>query len=172
MDGAYMIWDDLLLSISSTLQAFLPALITSLLHNLTIAIATDPVTDVDKEALAMWLLHVMVKGNFAVAAQCDQEVLLASIVKWCCLHPGHWTQYVGRELLEASDESVQEAWRDLFEASLIRPDTATTEDMPSHAPRLDADVLDRQATKEDAIEAAKSWSRAVIPGSLPIGVVQ
>ena len=172
MDGAYLIWDDLLVAFSSKVLRFLPALVTSLLQNLTSTIMRDPARDVDMEALAMWLLHVSDSNDFLLAGRTDQDALLAVVMKWCCLHPGNWTQYVGRELLEQRDENFSAEWADLFEASLIRTsEDIMEEDLPGAASDDTHDVA-RSAIMEGTMDTIGGWSKAVAPMSVPIGVVR
>lgn len=176
LDGAYLIWDDLLVTISAKLLRFLPALVTSLLQCLTSTTARDPARDVDKEARAMWLLHVIDSNAFLLAGRSDRNAMLAVVMKWCCLHPGHWTKYVGRELLEQCDENFKAEWEDLFEASLIRTgDSAAEEVLPGASSRECGNTHDAAASanvEEGQADITGGWLKAVVPASVPIGVVQ
>lgn len=173
LDGAYLIWDDLLITISSKLLRFLPALVETLLQSLTSKTAIDPTRDVDKEALAMWLLHVFDGNSLLLAGRTDRNAMLVVVLRWCCLHPGLWTQYVGRELLEQSDDDFKAEWEDLFEASLIRTgDNNMDEVVPGAASVNTHESAKSAKVEEGATDNAGGWSRAVAPMSVPIGVVQ
>jgi ribosomal biogenesis protein LAS1 len=173
LDGAYLIWDDLLVTISSQLLRFLPALVKSLLQSLTSRTAIDPTRDVDKEALAMWLLHIFDSNDFLLAWRTDRNATLAVVMKWCCLHPGKWTQYVGREVFEQCDENFQAEWENLFEASLIRTGEDTIEEvLPGAASDNTRDVAKSANVDEGTMGTDGGWSKAVAPMSVPIGVVQ
>jgi ribosomal biogenesis protein LAS1 len=171
MDGAYLIWDDVLLAISSRLHLFLPAFVRHLLQGLTTRTAIEPENDVDKEALSMWLLHVMNSGDFMFIK--DRDALVADVMKCCCLHPGYWTQGVGRKLLEISDKSVQDEWKDLLEASQITSEEEPMEEVvPGLIPAGLGNSEKDEVGGEDEIRAVGGWLRAIAPMSVPIGVVQ
>ena len=173
MDGAYLIWDDFLISVSSRLHGFFPAFVRSLLQGISGSTAVYPENDVDKEALTMWLLHVMSSDEYMSTNGTDREALAANAIRWCCLHPGHWTQHIGRKLLAVSDESVQDEWGDLFEASLITAEGEPMEEVVHDVDPSGPDDLkkgDFGGGEESC--AAGGWSRAIAPMSVPIGVVQ
>ncbi len=173
LNGAYLIWDDLLATIASQLQHFLPSLVAILLCSLTSSNTIDAARDVDKEAFAMWLLHVMDSDDFWVAGMTGRDDILADVIKWCCLYPGHWTQHVGHELLEEHGESVRAEWENLFEASLIRSgEDATAQVVPGAGPGDTPGVAESAEVKAETVETACGWSKAVASMSVPIGVVQ
>jgi ribosomal biogenesis protein LAS1 len=174
MDGAYLIWVDLLTTILYELPRFIPALVASLLQSLTAVTALDPAQDADKEALAMWILHVMKNDEFFSGGWNDRATVLAEVMKWCCLYPGCWTQYIGRELLKECGEFIKAEWEDLFEASLIRArDDSTEEVLPGAASGSTSHVVAEGADMQDGtMDNAGGWSRAIAPMSVPIGVVQ
>ena len=176
LDGAYLIWDDLLSNVSTALRGFLPAFREYLLEALTRPETTEPKGNVVKEALAMWVLHLLdiqpgARGAFS-----------ANIMKWCCLHPGYWTQRVGKEVLEDGDRSLLDDWQDLFEASSLetaadREESDTRNGDIRSSPR---DISERIApsgspkrTRDFEEEhQLDSWTRATVPVSAPIGVVR
>ena len=173
LDGAYLIWDELLIDISSRLHRYLPCIVRSLLRSLVARNSVDPASDVDKEALAAWLCHVMSTAKFMSIKAVDKDALVAEIMKCCCLHPGYWTQGVGRKLLEISDKSVQDEWEDLLEASAITSGGGPMEEAVPEVNRSGFGEPEKDALDgEDEIRAVGGWSRAIAPISVPIGVVQ
>ena len=169
MDGAYLIWDELLIDISSRLPRFLPSVLRSLVARNSV----DPASDVDKEALAMWLCHVMSTAKFMSIKAVDRDALVAEVMKCCCLHPGYWTQGVGRKLLEISDKSVQDEWKELLEASAIASGGEPMEEVVLKVNQSEFGEPEKDALGgEEEIRAVGGWSRATAPISVPIGVVQ
>ena len=173
MDGAYLIWDELLVALTCSIPAFLQALVDALFQRLIVPTATDAASDVDKEALAMWLVHVTSYERYLSTTGNQSDRVEAVAMKWCCLHAGHWSQHVGSHVLETCNESVRDAWQDLFEASLI-----STEARPKGLAGGDAQVagadaaVDIKIADEDSIEPVSGWLRAPASTSVPIGVVR
>ena len=178
LEGAYLIWDDLLQDISDRLSGFLAAFVRSLLLGLTSASTTDPQRDLDEEALAMWLLHILSGEEYFALGRGNKHSLYVEAMKWCCLHPGHWTERIARELLNRGDGAFQADWNDLFEASLVRAEPMTPEaGMPEKALEnrvgefMDTEQITGMESRE-VNRVAEGWRRAVAPISVPVGIVQ
>lgn len=89
-------------------------------------------------------------------------------MKQCCLHPGYWSYKTGQALLEEGDSEFVDAWADLLEASAVKSPEADDTGM-------DVDVAggDTPRSSNEGRPAAESqsWRIALMPASLPIGVV-
>lgn len=172
LQGAHLIWDDLLVSLCASVFAFRTALVTSLLRGVTAPTTTDPAKDVEEEAIAMWVWHIVNGGAYTLANMQDQDALLSTVMRWCCLHPGHWTEQIGRQVLETSEE-VRDEWTDLFEASLIRADIEASTGASQEPVMLDPGAdQERVVGVEADIHTTRGWSRAIAPAAVPIGVVK
>lgn len=176
IEGAYLIWDDLLQDISAHLHGFSSAFVRSLLQAMTTSASTDPQSDVNKEAFAMWVHHVLCSDKPFSHNHRDDHAAVVEAMRWCCLHPGHWTEHVGRELLETGDGSFQAEWKDLFEASLVsRGGEHVDVNVPGSDVEMQRGGIDdpaRTSQVELVVDGATgSWARAVAPVSVPIGVV-
>ena len=176
LEGAYLIWDELLHNLSAQLHKFLSALVRSLMQALTKETFLDPQTDADKEAYAMWLLHVLDSDSSKSSSNEEVHSLQVEVLRWCCLHPGLWAARIGRELLSRGDESMQRDWRDLFEASLSRggavPVEAGVLEKDFEAEGQGAGYLERdKVAVREADSRVEGWVRAVAPVLVPIGKV-
>lgn len=177
LEGAYLIWDAFLTNIAAQLNAFLPAFVRALLVSLTEYSANDPKGDVDKEALMMWLHHVLYSNEFYAQGPSFDHSLSVDAMRWCCLYPQYWTNRLGRELL-SSDDSLQVDWKDMFEASGLKH---TAESIGSsiqrseRSPQFDeigANVQKDLVASQAVNPEARGWIRAVTPVTAPIGVVR
>lgn len=170
LDGAYLIWDELLQCLSSHFIGFLPALMKIIQSKLSQSTNVDPESDPDKEALAMWLLHLT---TAFLSLRPDRDAILADIMKWCCLYPGYWTKNIGERLLKIFGESLEDDWEALFEASLIRIDGGS--DGTKLSKQDVDDFMDGEKAGVDQLrvkDPVVGWSRATIPLPAPIGLVR
>lgn len=166
MDGAFLIWDGLLQSISGHFLAFRLRLAQTMFEAITRPTESDPQADTDKDGLLAWLLHSMEgRGTNGHTTRARETM------KWCCLHPGYWTQMLGSRVLETADEEVRSEWQEIFEASLISDrNVASLLDAGVTQSEADANAMDVEIKLEGRI-ARGGWRKAALPSSLPIGVV-
>lgn len=124
----------------------------------------------------MWLLHVLDDPALSGSGGKRSTAVLIEVMQWCCLHPGHWTQRVGSELLQRESADFKVDWEDLFHASFIAESSSdigamdVDNDSGSAAFPLDDTV---PGTHEDQPEdgVARGWIKAIAPIARPIGVV-
>lgn len=154
MDGAYLIWDDILAMLHSRLPSFGGSLIETLLGTITALDDARPQGDAKKEANALWVLHI---------TQTVGQKQVDNAMQYCCLHPGHWTQLLGQWLLESGDEAFVETWRDILAAGRLGEPENHAEAEHVMSDQMEVDAADEMTAK---------WSRAVLPPSVPIGVVR
>ncbi|KAF2162149.1 hypothetical protein M409DRAFT_69359 [Zasmidium cellare ATCC 36951] len=146
LEGAFVIWDDLLKFINREHHRFAMALVKALLE----AISVRPGEDTEKEACCMWVTHILHSepwNHFVTAL--EKRLVRKDVVMWCCMHPGPWTQRLGRDVLKAEDEEFVCDWEDVFHAS----------------------QLSVAGQDEDDAELG-TWIRAATPFAAPIGVVR
>jgi len=163
-----MIWDALLLELSGRLPRFADRLITALLEAVSEISVVDPERDGDKEALSMWLMHVLKKRSGALYTRRRFEVVLEQ----CCLFPGYWSQRIGQEVLQIGDDDLRSDWEDLLNASTIvqtegQAEIAVTEASLSNLEHTFEGVGPMMAATEGI-----GWSRAVLSPTTPLGVVR
>lgn len=172
-----MIWDDLLQHLSTRLYGFKRNLATALLETIGKPTNTDPATDSEKEALSMWVLHIL-NGEYRHSGE-HHWTLAEEIMKLCCLYPGYWTRKLGLEALK-DNHDLQCDWQDLFDVtSTISPTDSSRAEAPKESWNGSSDQLeeDRMNVDEDSFERedtelGKGWRRAVVPSNTPLGVVR
>lgn len=170
MDGAYLLWDSLLLELSPQQSAFLPCFLEALLGAMS---QYSPSQQADKnagkEALHLWLLHIACSATWTQVRKETSLDVSAWLMKQCCLQPGYWSYKIGQALLEKGDSDFAEAWSDLLEASLVGGSDAEDMDVEHAGARARPSSDQDPATSEDV--DGQDWRIALMPPSLPIGVV-
>lgn len=178
LEGAFLIWDEILKGFSLRLSGFTRVLATSLLESITKRAASEPRTDVEKEAHTMWLLHILGSDHVSCEAR---EIIDVEIMKLCCLHPGYWTQRIGREVLQLGGSDLRADWQDLFNASSIgAADLDDSQVVEVNESALadwrgsEQQLMDQDLSRVEGLEdnGSRRWKRAVTSLPLPLGVVQ
>lgn len=158
LEGAFLIWDDFLDMCFAQMPSLQRRLLKAFMRNLEKPSQVNPAQDVEKEANAMWLLHILD----------ETHSMPSEVVKWCCLHPGYWSEDIGRKILR--DYASAAEWQELFEVSLLTAGDGTSGGQSRMA---DIEMTDETSAPADHAEGSSTqgWSRAVAPIALPIGVV-
>ncbi|KAF2213027.1 hypothetical protein CERZMDRAFT_83949 [Cercospora zeae-maydis SCOH1-5] len=172
LDGAYLMWDDLLRDVVASDYSFLPTLQQSMLEVLTEREAEGTEHDANREATCQWLLHM---ADYTASAS-QQTAYSRQIMTTCCMHHGYWMKWLGKHLLDASGPDLKEEYQDLFEASQgehdageCAEDDAVMQDTCSCAAGDAADALGGVSTNR--VAKSEGWKLAVIPTGLPIGAI-
>lgn len=183
MDGAFVMWDALLVNLTTLERTFLPTLVTRLLADLTIDVSVQQEKSTDSEAMCLWLVHLTTSEGFQETARAVNQDLQAAAMKACCLHPGYWTHQLGQRLVE-KDAKLRSDWQDLFEASMLRPageiDVYAGADEGSTASSRDRLAGDAKIAGTGPVSQEHGggigagfagWRRAPMSPQVPIGVV-
>ncbi|KAM0722736.1 hypothetical protein Q7P37_002177 [Cladosporium fusiforme] len=182
MNGAYLLWDGLLQSFSKRQSNFLPTLLKGI-HTAMIQPGTyhQVSHDPEKEALHHWLLHIATSDVWSKVRRETGNEVDAQLMTLCCLHPSHWSQSLGEELLQAGDEIFVESWSDLLMASAIAGSAMMAEtgndittqdvDMSNGAQDIDGSVVGTDF-RSDAGASLPAWREALMPPTVPIGLVR
>lgn len=169
MDGALLMWTELLQRLSLESSTFLSILVQKLFATLAIQLDRNVEQDADKEAYVWWLLELLREDNAFILRPEEQTRLRDHTLKLCCLHPGYWSLKLGRTLAD-SDEELADEWRDFLEASSLRDPAAEDSEAMQ-----EADVIEAHAASvlddEEAAQCKGGWSRAAIALGWPIGVI-
>jgi len=147
---------------------FADRLVTALFEAISEVSAVDPERDGDKEALSMWLVHILKKRSEVLGTGRQLEMVLER----CCLYPGYWSRRIGQEVLELGDASLRSDWEDLLDASTIGQSEESAE---SAATAGIVASLDHDLDSVDQMKAAndfRGWGRAVLSPTTPLGVVR
>lgn len=156
------------------------ALVKALLE----AISVRPGEDTEKEACCMWVTHILHSepwNHFVTAL--EKRLVRKDVMMWCCMHPGPWTQRLGRDVLKAEDEEFVCDWKDVFHASQLSVAGQGGVEVRAPSPGFLADVTMERFSREDfgkapALDADEddaelgTWIRAATPFAAPIGVVR
>ncbi|KAI6808350.1 hypothetical protein KC364_g12884 [Hortaea werneckii] len=172
MGPAITLWAGLLDLLATNIPGFRPTLIRhclSVLSSADAAAAANADQDADAEGLYLWTRHFL-------EAEGERGDVLA--LRWCCLYPGYWTRKLGEDILARSDEEFVHVWRGLFESSALRDaDLVASESVPAYSQQevelnasLDGVRGDSSVSNPNEL-AAGGWRRAIVPPSVPIGVV-
>jgi len=167
MDGAFALWDSLLSSLQLVSPSFSETLVTQFLQNLSPdSSATDRVDDAESESIYLWTLHIIA----SLQAHCVRR----NLMRWCCLHPGKWTESLGEHLLKEADKDDEFEWRDLFEASKLQA-VADTQEAVGDVAIQDVLGLDHgfsnQGLPDEALVVEGGWRKAPLSPKAAIGVV-
>jgi hypothetical protein len=110
----------------------------------------------------------------------SERHLQVKAMKWCCLHPGYWSEFVGRELLEHGDSDLCNDWAELFSASVLKTSGQVIEGVEQDNRQFKKAHSEERSRAIDILEGdigdpftapAGGWSRAIAPVSVPIGVL-
>ncbi len=129
--------------------------------------------DAVKEGIAMWLVHLVFDGSLRTGVAKLDRRLQAEVMKWTCLHPGHWGTHVGAEVLKRAASDVREDWEPLWQASRVNgsirsdPEGEETQALPTQNRSASGDPDDG----EQPSVSANSWTRAITPVEVPIGII-
>jgi hypothetical protein len=150
MTAAFLLWEGLLLKLSSQRAGFCVSFIKALLSALCAQSSIAASTDILKNAKYEWLVRVLTSKQWDgirsdIATLGD---LLDEIMETCLLNPSHWTQQLGRILLDRGSAAFQKSWMSLYQSSLPQKallENATSEDvedteMEDGAPEPDSEL--------------------------------
>ncbi|RMY13807.1 hypothetical protein D0866_14021, partial [Hortaea werneckii] len=171
MGPAITLWSGLLDLLATTIADFRLTLIR---HALSVLSSADAASanadqDADAEGLYLWTCHFL-------DSEGERGAVLA--LRWCCLYPGYWTGKLGHDILARSDEEFVHVWKGLFESSALRDaDPVASEAVPSECQQeiemngfQDGVRGDSRVLSSNELGSG-GWRRAVVPPSVPIGVV-
>lgn len=170
LDGAFLIWDDLLQEIQSANKKFLHSLVGGLLRSISSASSASPEKDAEKEAMCLWIAHMLADKAWASAVP-ERSQLQREALEWCCLHPARWAHFLGTKLLHGGGESLNADWEDLLAASQL----GDVDTIPHVSEGASSGAVVDSNEVESAMEVdleLGSWLRAAGPVRAPIGVVR
>lgn len=176
LQGAFLIWDQLLQAIVKERRAFVRALVRSLLASVARLSATQA-DDAEPEAMAMWVNHILSTREWArCTSEAERSILCKDVIKQCCVHPSRWANWLGKELLEREGGNLEEEWRDVFEASQLGDaETQILSEYSQLNPGRSQEPGDASevALPARTVDSSKlsGWTRLAVPPTTSIGVV-
>lgn len=181
MNGAFLMWDCLLSEFAKQQPFFLPLLVQSMLYPVNDSTGAH---DAVSEALCLWLNHLLVDQAYAKARLRTKKNLPEFALRWCCLHPGHWSETLGASLLRDGVPELRENWMEVFEASKLQSedeDVKMALDEGADVQKGDwndgANVMKLATEGQGFVSATvrdnglRGWQQSLILPSTPIGVL-
>lgn len=132
MEGAFLIWDDLLRRLSTHQRKFLHVFVERLASTITQRTRPSAQHDAFREACYLWLRHILLSDMWVQTTRYDIDVLRSETMTSCVLNPNRWTGLLGHELIEGGDELYRDQWIPYFNdcqadpARIVERDEAST----------------------------------------------
>ncbi|QIW94692.1 hypothetical protein AMS68_000210 [Peltaster fructicola] len=163
LDGAFLIWDDLLQAMCQQ-QRFISPLTAALLN--AIASEEDQYDDSQREAYALWLSHICCSAEWESALEHVEDTRRA-VMKSCITHPGVWTSVVAESLITAGDDAFVKAWKPFLDAARLMEDDEDAVDQNDQM----LDIKRDSVVVDPAEKLLGGWHRAVLAPTTPLGVI-
>ncbi|KAH0007746.1 Las1-domain-containing protein, partial [Aureobasidium melanogenum] len=172
LQGAYLIWDELLIMLASGSSLFVEAFFErAIAHN-----AKMKTTDEDRDradptkwAIYRWIMHLLDSDSWLEMRGESPELFEILALRECILHPNtQWSHELAEEILEDAEMDVQTTWKSLVEASaLVGDHDEDAEEGATKETRRTDDV-----EMEDVPSEQGGWRRETgVWESVPIGTV-
>ncbi|KAK5006546.1 rRNA-processing protein las1, partial [Cryomyces antarcticus] len=149
MNGAFMVWDDLLRKLVRHQRRFLRIFVTRMVHLMIQQSRMNVKQDPFREALCLWALHIFVDESWADARKRIEDSLRTKVVSICMMNPVYWGQRLARLLIEAADETFQYDWIPLYNECL--PQSASSSQQDSVAPVTRGSATQRGLKRLDEV---------------------
>lgn len=184
MNGAFILWDDLLLAITLNHHDLLSAIIERMVSSLSKPVSQEVAAqDPEQEAVYLWLVHITTSGPWSPVRKGNASSSAANVMSRCCLHPGYWPHKVGEALLAAGDDDFLETWSDTLKASAIAKDGDSSSSDDSDAEMEDVSTKTFKSNTQtakgalDLVDPMASlvpvgWQEMLVPPSAPIGMAR
>lgn len=151
MEGAFLLWDNLLSQLSYHQPGFIQAMIKHMQARLagpaSVALETDPT----REALCEWITHILTSDPWSVFAKNSLVKLQQDVMEECFVCPTRWSLVLARNILSCADNKFVEDWQPILEAA-----SATSDDDLSGTRDI--------KPKEEEDDRVKSVNRPLAPG--------
>jgi len=131
MDGAYLVWEGLLLALGGGSRIFLKMFIEHAVAHLSALDRQNSLAQTEKPGMYYWLERIVFSREWSIETGrwgWDKHASLPELImEQCCLYPCRWTAQLGRQILEEADvnDEVVQYFEPFFRASL------TSEDQPA-----------------------------------------
>lgn len=167
LEGAFIMWDDLLQAMSKRSNDLLSYLVNALLLGVTNHLSITQ--NHQSEAHCEWLVHLGCSASWSKARQSSKVDVRSAMIRACIGFPNAWTSELGHKLLANADDEFEEQWRSIFEASLSVGDAKPGEsEAPEVGPMRSTSFIELDAPRSEVL---MGWHKAILPPSTPIGVI-
>jgi ribosomal biogenesis protein LAS1 len=116
MAGAFLIWDPLLVQLSSSSSSFLPSFLDAALE----VVSPAPAHQTVKEAFVEWILHILTAPAFRDSESgAGQRKLIEYTLQSALSRAGTWDLRLAERVLgECGDDGVVDTWRAVLDAAV------------------------------------------------------
>ncbi|THW14121.1 Las1-domain-containing protein [Aureobasidium pullulans] len=171
LQGAYLIWDELLIMLASGSSQFTEAFFErAIAHNAKLTTTNEDRDRADptKWAMYRWIMHVL-DSDAWLEMRGESPILYETLaLRECVLHPNtQWSHELAEEILEDAEMDVQTTWKSLIKASAL-PDghSIDVEEEASKETKKTDDV------KMEDVPSEQGWRRETGAWEcVPIGTV-
>ncbi|OCK74221.1 Las1-domain-containing protein [Lepidopterella palustris CBS 459.81] len=117
MNGAFLLWDDLLRRLSSHQFAFLRILVRRMIDLMTkpnlLTVTAEPV----REAMFEWIVHILTAKEWALSRKGVEVMLLEEVMGQCFTSPTPWTSRLAETLIKDRDALFRDTWQPILHAA-------------------------------------------------------
>ena len=177
MQGAKLLWDQLLITLASESNIFLAIFLESIVVELA-NISSDALSERLTVGLHYWLTRILASSSWRNTLALQSFSVSDRIMETCCLSPAASSQKIAEMMLELQegDEEFVARWRPLYRAAFTASGEAMAENgsldrVPGDGDALSGLVEEDLSVGRD-VQGPPGWRMHVGPWKpLPIGVV-
>ncbi|KAF2806506.1 Las1-domain-containing protein [Mytilinidion resinicola] len=115
MDGAYLIWDKLLVQLHTHQVGFLSILLAQMVDYLGEPSTQHVSYEPTKDALFEWIIHLLSQKSWKASLGKSQITLTEEVLAKCLLSVTTWTTKLAEALVTKGDKSLQKGWMPLVD---------------------------------------------------------
>jgi len=179
MENTFWLWEELLKELSSHQPSFLRILTEEMSIRIIQPSRLDITIDAYREAVYMWLVHILTTDGWAVPSRLAQ-FNCNCVISTCLMNPNYWSRRLATILaIETDDQFIKAQWGDLVQASNSQYDGSPTKELKKvdtniikqHVEQVNAQIADlEQQAKLDS--QGRGWVKWKGPWvAKPIGMV-
>lgn len=175
LQGAYMLWDELLQMLARQSHLFFELFLEcAVSHNARFTTSDDDTdkTSPTKWAIYRWILHLLDSSEWSVTRDQSSLDLECIVLRECALYPNNqWSLDLAEEILDDADKQVQSTWSKVVEASALDDEESEGSQAKQGAPEAAGAVAD--VVMEDTSLDYGGWRQGIQPlKSVPLGMVE
>jgi len=146
MDGAFLLWDELLVRLSNDMPRFLRLLVLRLVDLMTAPSPLETETDPFKEAAYFWLRHICMDPKWTSDALNSVQKRHVAVLQSCFETPTFWSLRLAQDVIDAAAPGVKADWEPVLQACIAEDDSVATDDSSAN----DQDVRMEDPSEPDA----------------------
>lgn len=179
MENTFWLWEELLKELSSHQPSFLRILTEEMSIRIIQPSRLDITIDAYREAVYMWLVHILTTDGWAVPSRLAQ-FNCNCVISTCLMNPNYWSRRLATILaIETDDQLIKAQWGDLVQASNSQYDDSPTKELKKvdtniikqHVEQVNAQIadLEQQANLDSQGRGWVKWKGPWV--AKPIGMV-